>query len=496
MPIPKEFPTSEELQRVKCEDDYYRLYVCEYQDHQGKTDRGKFRLKEFFGDNKKKADILDQAFNIAPIAIDATTDFLFGEPVKIAVNGEGKEKLQEALDELLTRVGLLRKLKESSALFQTVGHTQFKIYRDENGQACLEEVPYDYYFPNWAGVPMGQESKDIRIAVWITRAEPGQPAKRYIYVENYYLKDKKAVCAKSLWEEQGGRIGTQVSLDTLQIPYNSAAKPEDGNTLTMVEETGLPELPVVVLNARKTVKQRMGESALKKALPLIYEINDRLTQVSIQFLKHLNAKLQIPDGSVVRDDKGNVQRKDMDVLIARAGEPEAKYITNENPLVEQAFEHLEASIRKFAKLMQVPDWFFTDDEKGGVEKVESLRVRIMALLKKIKNYQTTYDEGIKNIVRLLCLVEGKADLAKETLKITYDLGLPKDWQGDVTVWGTALVDGIASKETAVGRFQGIEGDELKKEMARIEKDQQAMMQSQIDLLNAKAPPGDGGGQNG
>src|SRR4051812_2258234 len=93
--IPKEFPSPEELQRVICEDEFYRIYQGEFADHKGLTERGKFRLAEFFSNNTTKAKILDIALHIAPIAVDAGTDFLFGEPVKIAVDAENNEKAQK-----------------------------------------------------------------------------------------------------------------------------------------------------------------------------------------------------------------------------------------------------------------------------------------------------------------------------------------------------------------------------------------------------------------
>ena len=486
--IPKDFPSSEDLARVKAEDDLYRIYTCDFADPKGLTDRGKFRLKEFFSNTEEKAKILDIALHLAPLAIDSTTDFLFGEPVQIEFDGDDKEENTKKLTALIERTGLMRKLKESSALFQSVGHTQFKLYPEvvEGKKAvCIEEIPYDYWFPNFSGVSLGEPSKDVRIVVYITNKDESGKVTKYVYVENYYLKTDTgkplAFCAKALYLDNGGKVGDQVPLETLGIKADAGAKAEG---LTMVEPTGLAELPVVELNARKTVKQRMGESSLKKALPILFEINDRLTQISIQFLKHLNAKLQIPDGSVVRDQKtGAIQRVDLEVLIAKQGEGDlARYITNDNPLIEQAFLHLESLIRKFAKLTQTPDSFLTEDDKGGVEKAEALKIRFMAFLKKVRNYQTTYDEGIRKMIRLAFLIEGESELAKLPLKITYDLGLPKDWQADVTVWASALTAGIASRETAVRMFQGLEGEELQAELDRIEEAEEALMQSQLDLM--------------
>jgi hypothetical protein len=97
----------------------------------------------------------------------------------------------------------------------------------------------------------------------------------------------------------------------------------------------------------------------------------------------------------------------------------------------------------------------------------------MAFLKREKLYQAKYEAAIKKLIRIALLVE-KIE-AEPSLVLTFDNGLPKDWQYDVSVWGEARAQGLASKETAVAMFQGIEGDELTEELDRIgNEDAQAM----------------------
>ena len=493
MPFPLAFPSTEDLKRTLTEDEFYQLYNSDLSDPEGNTDRGKFRLVEFFENDTKKAKILDTALNLAPLIVDSATDFLMGEPIKVEVDGEenedGETSMNEAVEtqihELIERTGLLTKLNESCALFQSIGHTHFKIYAENVGgkrKACIEEVPYDYWYPNWSGVPLGQESKDVRIVVYLDNVDANNQKTKLVYIENYYMLNGKAVCARSLWTDNGGKIGEQQNLSILNLAPSAGAIPDPKQPLTMIEDTGLTELPLVNLNVRKTVKERYGQSVLKKVLPLLHEINDRLTQLSVQFLKHLNAKLQVPASSVVRDPKtGRIQRVDMEVILAQAGDPDTKYITNDNPLIEQSFIHLEKLIRKVAKLTQTPDSFLTEDEKGGVEKAESLRTRLMNFFKRIRLYQHRYDEGIKKILRLALKIEGVTNADTLPLKITFDPGLPKEWQADVTIWGDAYAQKLASHETAVARFQGIEKEQLAAELERIAADEAKFMETQMAL---------------
>ncbi len=488
MPIPSEFPTTADLERVKREFELYCLYACKDIDPDKTSDRWKFRLREFFDSDEQKAKLLDICLHVAPVVIESGTDFLFGEQPKIEIVGQNDtdpKVLQDKANEIIERTDLIRKLSENCDLTQAVGHGHFKIYAEDN-EAYIQEVPYSTFYPEWDRVPMGEESTNPRIACYITVNEAGI-TKRYIYVEDYYMEGEKCVIAYSLFEDVNGKIGNQVPLAKLKLDEGKAGTIDAKGTL--IQQTELDEIPVVSINLRKTALERYGRSVLERVKPLLHELNDRLTQLSLQFLKHLNAKLQIPDGSIERNKDGSVKSTKLEVILAKAGDPDAKYITNENPLIEQAFTHIEKIIRKICKITATPDSFLTEDDKGGVEKTEALKVRLMQFLKREKSLQTTYQQAIKKIMLLALKAEGqKTD--NIDVKVTFDPGLPKDWEVDVRVWGDALAQGLASKDTAIGMFQGIADDALEEELARIDAEEQAKQQSLLAQVDANM----GGGQ--
>jgi hypothetical protein len=485
----KDFPSSEELERVAIEDRYFKLLNSDAFDYEGKTDTGAFRLKEFFSNDKKKAEILAKALNVAPLIVDVGTDFLFGEPFQVAIEAEGKEKTEKKITRIVDDNRLQERMEESSQLLQAIGHVHFKLFGKGN-EAVVEEIPYSYWFPNWSGVPNGADPNNVRIVSYLTHQQPDGVAKKYVYIEDYFMEEKTAIIEYALYEDKGGKLGDPVALETLDlVPKGDnvqkvVEKSESGTeteTQRYRQDTKLDELPLVTVNLRKTVMQRYGQSIFKRIMPLLEELNDRLSQISIQFLKHLNAKIQVPDGSVVRDPKtGKVQSSDVEVLIAKAGEPDARYITNENPLIEQAFKHMEMTLREIAKLTQTPDSFVLEDEKGGqAERAETLRTRMMNFLKRVRRYERKYDEAIKDILRIALKIEGEKDVDKLAMSVTFDQGIPKDWESDERVWGDALGRGLASRETAVGRFQGIEGDELEEELSRIQDEEEEAMKSRV-----------------
>jgi hypothetical protein len=105
----------------------------------------------------------------------------------------------------------------------------------------------------------------------------------------YFMENGKVVIEYSLWEERpGAKIGNPVDLAVQPVPGGDGKPSGRYRELTQQDE-----LPLVSVNLRKTVLDRYSVSLHKSIMPLLSEINDRLTQVSKQFRKHMNAKLQI-----------------------------------------------------------------------------------------------------------------------------------------------------------------------------------------------------------
>ena len=134
----KDFPANEDLARIKSEDDYFKLLDCQAYDYEGKTDKGAFALKEFFQNDEKKAKILAIALNLAPLIVEAGTDFLFGEPFAVKIDGDGNEEAQKKIDEFIDRNRAQERMEESSQLLQGIGHAHFKLF-SKNKLAMLEE---------------------------------------------------------------------------------------------------------------------------------------------------------------------------------------------------------------------------------------------------------------------------------------------------------------------------------------------------------------------
>jgi hypothetical protein len=482
MAVPKKFPSDQEILRIQKEDQFYDLYKSDVFDFDDANDKlMKFMLSEFFADDKDKMQLLTLALNIAPSIVRAGTNFLFGEDVKVEVD-ESSEKeapLQAAIDQIILSNKLQRKWKESSRMLQAVGHTQFKFRKGLDGKAIIEEIPFDSWFPSFTNLTVGAQPTTFYVVSYLASTNTdGTPGQKYIYVEEHIT----GFISYSLWVNQGGKTGEQVILSTLAglTPLNS--KPDTANPLTFVEPTELKFPTVMQMDVDKDVKDLLGESILKQIAPLLDEINMRLTQISLQMLKHLDPIMEVPANAVPQNPDGKVDRKKLELLFTQAGDTPSRYVTNDNAMIEEAFKHLDKLILRAAKLTDTPQGFIESDEKGGVESAESIKARFMLFLKRVANYRRIYADGIREMLVKALAIQGNPAPADVELKITFDYGLPRDMEVDGRVWGQAVLDGVSSVETAVKMFQGIDGDLLDEEMARIKKDQ-----SLVPPLNITQP---------
>lgn len=495
---PGTFPTDADFERLKQENNWNKLYECEVYDKDEM--KGVFRLKELFAADPDAKEILAIALNTPQLIVDAGVKFLFGKPVQVR---HKNKDIQKKIDAIWDKNRMQVKLKESAASYQAIGHTQFNVRRDivkdEKGndvnEIIIEEVAFDNWFPDFGGVPRGARSKSNRIVSFLTQKVPGEMAKRYIYVMDHF----EGRIEHSLWTDNGGRAETQVQLQTMPGLAESIGIQGDQVTMTYTEQTGINEKLCFQVDTQKTVKKRFGRSLLLPIFPLLEEVNDRLTQMSLQFWKNFDPLLEVPSSSVTQDKDGNVKRKSLDVIIKEEGQPDSRYVTNDNPLLDPMMKYVDKFVENCMNLTFTPRSFAMPDDKGGVESAESLKTRFMLFLKRINDYSEVYDEAIRRSLRLALFLLDKTALNEKDLEITFDPGLPKDMKVETEWIAEAYRAGLISRRRAVMMLQNLEGEQLESELKEIDADTvRANKQMLDDPVNGGGPTDgeDGDGQDG
>lgn len=464
--ITTQFPTNDDFNRVAKLNNYYNVF-------KGLHSKV-FKLKSYFEEDSKKKTLLYLAYNVGQIVSLTAADFLFGEQLKIQTNeSEDQKPTEKKINAIIQNNYLDEKLYQSAVMQDVAGFTVIAV-RQKDKVAIIEEVPYDNYYPDFTGVRLGEEPRQIVIASYVDLVNPkNQKKETFLYKQIHRLENGKGKIVHELWTTTPDMKQSQLT----ELALFSADLPAE-------EDTELDYIPIFQIDNFKTVKERFGISTYESVMNLFEEINDRITQISVQLIKHLNSKVAVGEG--VLSKKGEMDST-QDIFLVEKGDIVPQYITNSNPLIEEGFKQIEGLIRQICTVTQTPASFLGLDDKGGVEKVETAKLRMAAFLKKIKRKQRSYEAKLVDILKTALFFEGAKKFPDNVdISFAWDLGLPRDLFTEAQTHQIMVESGMESKETAIRELKGFDGETLQNELDKIEK-QNEMSTYQMDQARKQVP---------
>ena len=464
--ITTQFPTNDDFNRVAKLNNYYNVF-------KGLHSKV-FKLKSYFEEDSKKKTLLYLAYNVGQIVSLTAADFLFGEQLKIQTNESEEQKPMEKKINAIIQNNYLDEKLYQSAVMQDVAGFAIIAVRQKDKVAIIEEVPYDNYYPDFTGVRLGEEPRKIVIASYIDLVNPkNQKVETFLYKQIHKLENGKGKIVHELWTTTPDMKQSQLT----ELALFSTDLPAE-------EDTELDYIPIFQIDNFKTVKERFGISTYESVMNLFEEINDRITQISVQLIKHLNSKVAVGEG--VLSKKGEMDST-QDIFLVEKGDIVPQYITNSNPLIEEGFKQIEGLIRQICTVTQTPASFLGLDDKGGVEKVETAKLRMAAFLKKIKRKQRSYEAKLVDILKTALFFEGAKKFPDNVdISFSWDLGLPRDLFTEAQTHQIMVESGMESKETAIRELKGFDGQTLQNELDKIEK-QNEMSTYQMDQARKQVP---------
>ncbi len=441
--MPIQFPINDDFTRVAKLNNFYFVF-------KGLHSKV-FKLKSYFEEDHRKRTLLYLAYNVGQIISLTAADFLFGEQLKIQTNeADAQKPLEGKINKIVQENYLDEKLYQSSVIQDVAGFTVFTI-RQKDNVAIIEEVPYDNYFPDFTGVRLGEDPQTIVIASYVDIVNPKNNKKETFLYKQIHTVGK---IAHELWTT----TPDMKQSEKVQLAIYSTDLPEE-------ESTELDYIPVFQIDNFKTVKERFGISTYESVMNLFEELNDRITQISVQLIKHLNAKVAVGEGVLTK--KGEIDN-DQELFLVEKGDIVPQYITNSNGLIEEGFKQIEGILRQICTVTQTPTTFLGLDDQGGAEKVETVKIRMASFLKKIKRKQRSYEAKLVDILKTALFFEGTKKFPDNTeIKFVWDYGLPRDLLTEAQTHQILVESGIESVETAIRELKDLDGEALAQELARI-----------------------------
>jgi len=437
------FPNIKDVCRLKILRKWERLYDGEHYKE--------FGIKDYFVDCQKIEKELYIAINLPSLVSEYFADLVSSEDITIIAS---EEKEQEFYDNFKVEQQLNDKAYEIALDQSIYGFSVVKLRTDDD-EVFMDIVPPMQYYPNLSKVDAYGNPTEKILASYLVIDNVN-----YLYKEIHTIDPAVENSGHIEWELW--RLSK--SLKPIEKVDVSLVK-DDGIDS---QDTGLNFIPIFQINNLKTSKQDFGKSDYKDAQNLYQELNDRTTQISVQLIKHMNAKLGVPNG--ILDENGEIKVKDLDAIEFNDEGQKPIYITNDNPQIDNGFKQIDKLLRFIASISKIPPEELGLEGKGGAEKVEAIKIRLFNSIRKAQRKRMQLTTGLTDILMSALIMSGEST-DPSTPKIVYDDFLPVDDRLQTTLIIERLNAGLISRETAIRRLENIEVEAAQAELDKIKQEE-------------------------
>lgn len=458
MPIKKVFPNDNELKRIQTLRKYEQLHDNEQE--------SVLLLHEIIKRQFAKASDIPYLAHAIPSGVsEFYSDFVQGDADELSISVvDGAEAEQKFIDDVIDDNDLNEAIGDYAYNQSEYGFEVLLGYV-EDGKFYIQTVPKDQYFPQADGSVIFAtylfDPNDVRTNL--------KERTKILYTQQYRVEGNNVLIERRLWTvDTFGRANEELGLTYAGIT-------------ALAEETidNLDILPIWQIDNGRQNKSGFGKSDYADILPQLAEINERRTHISTQLLKNLDAKLQLPDIASLKDEKGVLKPFDY-IMPPDKDAVETKYITNENPLIDNTEKHIESQLKMISWRTSVP--MFELLKSAMPERVESLRIQLFGAIRKTTKKRAQITKGLRNIIYIgYQMVHGKEMASRITIK--YSDVLPSDPLVDTQVESEQVTSGLSSKKSSMKRLHNYNDEEADAELEQINKEN-----IQGGAVNPNEPP--------
>jgi hypothetical protein len=358
-------------------------------------------------------------------------DLLIGELPEIKVS-EGNQK---AIDQLLIDTGMWPETYKALIDTSRFGTGPLKAYVDEAGLPHALAVAPSRWFP-----VVDSSGKVIEhLLAW--------QVDKTLNCEIH----RKGEIETRTYQIIDGKIASEAT----DIEINKEAK----------ETYGIDDYLLVPLCNLTTTTNQWGIDDYTSLDPIIKRLETRLTRLGRILDAHSEPAMGVPEDAVTRNPETGEMHYDTNLRIFPMGEGQKppQYITWDG--------QLSASFQEVTFLMDQLYPAFGQSVSGTAESGTSLRLRMMAPLKRVERLRLNIDPAIKKLVWLLAKLSD-IQLDPKEISINWKDGLPEDNYQQSQIEMNDVTSGITSKKAAAMRRYGwteeqVDADQLqiKEELA-------------------------------
>ena len=352
-------------------------------------------------------------------------DLLIGELPEIKV----AEANQEAVDQLLIATGMWPETYKALIDTSRFGTGPLKAYVDEAGLPHALAVAPSRWFP-----VVDSSGKVIEhLLAWQV--------------------DKTLNCEIHRRGEVEARtyqvIDGKIASDATEIEVNKEAK----------ETYGIDDYLLVPLCNLTTTTNQWGIDDYTSLDPIIKRLETRLTRLGRILDAHSEPAMGVPEEAITRNPETGEAHFDTNLRIFPMGEGQKppEYITWDGQL-SASFQEIAFLMDQLYALSETCPQAFGQSVSGTAESGTSLRLRMMAPLKRVERLRLNIDPALKKMVWLLAKLSD-IPLDPKEISINWKDGLPEDNYQQSQIEVMNVMAGITSKKAAAKRLYGMSDDQ-------------------------------------
>lgn len=455
------FPTAEQLTRMKELKRWRQLYDGDHY--------LVFGIKDYFVDDQTKEKKLYITANLCALITDYFADMEVGEGLQYSIDDDA---MQEKLDTIVETNSLDELLFDIAQDQSRYGQGVLRVRRDEDAEgnvvATFEDVDPSEYFPEYDSRDRRKKNPTrVTLASWI--ADPTGKNKNGLIYKTIYERTGTSVTLR--YEVVLAKSDRTEGASVKGMPEYVVFYPEVAEAPMAIDE--IKRIPVWEVNNVKDSQRKSGKSDYKDIEGLIDEINNRLTHVSVQLIKNLNAKLAIPAGSN-GDEEGeeSVNRvSEIDIIEVEEGGITPTYISNANAMLDSAFKYTDKLLLIALGIAKVPPEILNvEGSVGGANlKVEAMRIRLFPSMRKTNRKQTSLRYAVEGALNYALALEGNTTDKK--VNVDFSDVVPTDMTSLVNQMVARKSADLVSTQTAIQEMDGVSEQEAQAEIDRIKAEQ-------------------------
>lgn len=350
-------------------------------------------------------------------------DLLIGELPEVKVS----EANQKVIDQLLIDSGTWQETYKALLDMSRFGTGPIKAYKSDDGEVHAQAVASSRWFPITDA--SGQVTEYL--LAWTTSDFVDHILQTYLHCEIH----RKGEVETRKYAIKDNKIATEA--------YEIE-----------VDDTGIDDFLLIPFCNLTTTTNQFGIDDYTPLDPIIKRLETRLTRIGRILDSHSEPAFSVPADSVSKDPETGELHYDSNLRVfpMEEGQSPPQYITWDGQLTA-SFQEIAFLMDQLYALSETCPQAFGQSTSGTAESGTSLRLRMMAPLKRVERLRLNIDPALKKLIWLLATLKGIA-ITPQEISINWRDGLPNDDYQQSQIEMNDVTSGISSKKAAAMRRYG------------------------------------------